>query len=110
MLVPLLVLAACHKNKDAPVTPGEPSPLLDVAETESWSLPGLGGAAYVVRAEGSIPYVYAEDRPDLARVTGFVVARDRFFMCDMIRRLALGRVSELLGGDGLAADQESRGI
>lgn len=111
MLVPLLVLAACHKNKDEAVPPADdPSPLLGVAETESWSLPGLGGPAYVVRAEGNIPYIYAENRADLARVTGFVVARDRFFMIDMIRRLALGRVSELLGEDGLSADQESRGI
>lgn len=109
MLVPFLVLAACHKNEDDAVAPPA-SPLLDVAESASWPLPGLHGPAYVVRADHGIPYVYAEDREDLARVTGFVVARDRFFMVDMIRRLALGRVSEILGDAALSSDQESRGI
>lgn len=108
-----LALLGCHKDKDDPVDGTavvDPSPILDVPETGSLTLPGLHGEAYVLRAEGSIPYVYAADREDLARATGFVVAKDRFFMIDMIRRLALGRLSEVLGEPGLAADQESRGI
>ncbi|MEQ1502040.1 MAG: penicillin acylase family protein [Myxococcota bacterium] len=107
-MVVALLLAACRE--DDPTGPGAPSPLLDVAETEAWTIPGLRGPAYVVRVEGNIPYVYAADRTDLARAVGFVVARDRYFMIEMIRRLAQGRVSELLGDEGLAADQESRGI
>lgn len=107
-LVALLTSAGCKKNKDEAA--GEPSPLLSVEETERWSLPGLGAEVYVMRTEGSVPYLYAEDRVDLARASGFVVARDRYFMMDMIRRLSRGRLSELLGDAALSVDQESRAL
>ncbi len=114
-LFALVIAPACKKDEDGDADPGtpepgEPSPLLDVEETERWELPGLVGEAYVVRTAGSIPYVYAEDRVDLARVTGFVVARDRYFMIDLIRRLSQGRAAELLGDAALGTDLESRGL
>jgi penicillin amidase len=106
-----LWLAACKKDEVPPAPPGDtPSPLLGVEELEDWGIEGMASDAYVMRTEGSVPYIYAESRPDLARVVGFVVARDRYFEVDMIRRLAQGRVSELLGDPGLSSDQESRGI
>lgn len=108
----LLALVAC--KGDPPPSGPEPddfvdTPLLDVQETHRWELPGLTHEAYVMRTEGSIPYLYARNRADLARIQGFVVARDRFFSMDLIRRLSQGRVSELVGDAGLATDQESRG-
>src|SRR5689334_4468954 len=109
-MIALLALVACRKDDDLPPPPvGAPSPLLGVPETESYAVPGLHGPAYVIRAEGSIPYVYAQDREDLAFVAGFTVARDRFFVMDLERRLAEGRLSEILGDAALTADQEARG-
>ncbi len=112
--VALAMVFAAGCKKDPEPTPGEdpgpPSPLLDVESTESWSVPGMTGEAYVMRAEGSIPYIYASNRADLARVTGFTVARDRFFMMDLLRRLSQGTISGLLGDLALESDLESRGI
>ena len=91
---------------------GAPTPeqqaLLAVPETERYALPGLSGPAYVVRTEANVPHVYASNRNDLGRVMGFTLARDRLFFMDLQRRLALGRISALLGDAGLATDMESR--
>ncbi len=73
------------------------------------TLPGLSSAVHVVRTEGDIPHLYAADRNDLARVQGYVTARDRFFMMDLARRLGKGTLSEVLGDAALEADMGSRG-
>jgi penicillin amidase len=82
--------------------------VLAVPETKSIALPGLSGAVHVLRTEADVPHVYARNPLDLARVQGYVTARDRFFMMDLARRLALGRISALLGDAGLATDVTSR--
>lgn len=82
--------------------------LLSVAQTETWSLQGLGTEVHVLRTEGNVPHIYASNRRDLAFVAGFVTARDRFFMMDLTRRLGLGRVSELVGDLALDIDVEAR--
>jgi penicillin amidase len=75
---------------------------------ETRALPGLRSDVHVVRTEGNVPHIYAASRHDLAFVQGFVVARDRFFMMDLTRRLGLGRVTELIGDRALEVDVESR--
>jgi penicillin amidase len=82
--------------------------ILSVKEAETWSLPGLTDEVHVVRTEANVPHIYAKNRVDLARVHGFVVARDRYFMMELSRRLATGRLSELLGDSALGTDQEWR--
>ncbi|HZO12708.1 MAG TPA: penicillin acylase family protein, partial [Polyangiaceae bacterium] len=99
------MLAGC--TDDGPLRPDEK--ILGVAETESWQFPQLLRPVYVVRTEANIPHIYAYNRRDLALVEGFVMARDRYFMMDLTRRLGTGTVSELLGQDALTNDQESRG-
>ncbi len=84
------------------------SPLAQLEDDEVWTLPGLQGDAWVIRTTGSIPYMYAENRADLARIHGFTVARDRFLMVDLVRRSGAGRLSELLGQDALPIDVEAR--
>ena len=98
-----LCAAGCSGDEDAS------SPILGVGQTEAWALPGLSGEVHVVRTEADVPHIYAHNREDLARVQGFVQARDRFFMMDLSRRLGLGRLSEILGDAALSSDQESRG-
>lgn len=105
-IVLLLALACNGPDRDS----RDKSVLLDVAETETWRLPGLSAPAWVVRTEGNVPHVYATDRNDVARVQGFVLARDRFAEMDLARRLSQGRLAELLGDAALSSDMESRGI
>ena len=102
-LLPLLALAAVVTGCKNPE-----KPLLEVPEDRSWTLPTLQDNAHIVFTEGNVPHIYAENRRDLAVVWGFQVARDRFFMMDLSRRLALGELSEVLGEDALSADMESR--
>lgn len=86
----------------------EPPVIESVAQTESWYITGLQCQAQVVRTEGDVPHIYAHNREDLARIMGFVAARDRYFEMDLARRLGLGEASGLLGQDALEIDKESR--
>lgn len=103
MRLPLaLLLSACG----GPAAP--PTPFDTLAVTERWAIPGQRCDALVARTEGDVPHIYARDREDLARVLGFVMARDRWFEMDLARRLGLGTVSGLLGADALETDMSSR--
>ena len=90
-------------------SPAEQALILGVTETETWTFPALKDTVHVVRTESDIPHVYASNTHDLAYVLGFVTARHRYFMMDLARRMAQGRISELLGDLGLDTDLESRG-
>ena len=105
-LVLLLALAAC-KPPIEPVDPGQAA-ILGVDESGRRALPGLNAEVHVVHTESDVPHLYAEDREDLGRVYGFLIARDRWFMIEVMRRLALGELSGLLGDAALETDLESR--
>ncbi|MFT7518742.1 MAG: penicillin amidase, partial [Kiritimatiellia bacterium] len=98
------LLSSCNGKDPEP----EPSPLLDVEASATWQLSGLHGAGHIVYTEFGVPHIYAVDRHDLAMLWGYQAARDRYFMMDLSRRLALGEVSELLGRDALSSDMGSR--
>ncbi len=83
--------------------------ILSVNEHETRNLAGLSSVVQVLRTEGNVAHIYANNRRDLSFVHGFVTARDRYFMMELTRRLGLGRVSELIGDAALETDIESRG-
>lgn len=62
-----------------------------------------------------VPHVDASSVLDLARAVGFVQGRARFFQLDLLRRLARGRLAELVGeqplpgGTTLDSDKTLRG-
>ncbi len=90
-------------------SPDERALVLGVPETGRFALPGLEAEVHVVRTEGSIPHIYAASELDAYRAAGFMMARDRYFEFELARRLALGRLSELLGDLGIGTDLDSRG-
>jgi penicillin amidase len=67
------------------------------------ALPGLTAPVTVLFDAQGVPHVEAQNLVDLARASGFVQGRARFFQMDMMRRLARGRVSEIVGEQPLAA-------
>lgn len=81
-----------------------------VPRTEAWALAGLKEPVHVVFTEHGRPHVYATNREDLGYVLGFIVARDRYFVMDLQRRLAQGTISSLLGDAALPNDVEARMI
>src|SRR5262249_12885907 len=61
----------------------------------------LGGEIRIRRDEWGIPHVFAQNDTDLFFGFGYVTAEDRLFQLDYLRRRALGRLSEVLGPEGL---------
>jgi penicillin amidase len=73
-------------------------------------LAGLKAPVKVIRDEKGMAYIYAENEDDLLRAQGFVTAQDRMFQMQLIRLLATGRISELVGEKGKNADITMRTI
>ncbi len=71
-------------------------------EVAGWSggevvLRGLRGRVTAVIDERGVPHIFAEDERDALTVLGYLHARDRLWQMDLQRRLASGRLSEVLG-------------
>ena len=72
------------------------------------SVRGLKGAVTVDRDAHGVPHIRAESMEDLLVAQGYVLAQDRLFQMDLIRRSAAGELSEVLGEPTVALDKESR--
>lgn len=100
--------AADASDAAASGDPAAQKAILAVKAGDTWTLTGLTAAVQVLRTEGSIPHIYAQNRKDLAHVMGFIMARDRYFQMELTRRVGLGTISNLLGDAALAKDIEAR--
>jgi len=60
-------------------------------------LPGLHGRVEVWRDSLGVPHVWASDDEDLFRAVGYVHAQDRLWQMELFRRVADGRMAEILG-------------
>lgn len=72
------------------------------------TLAGLKAPVTVTRDDLGVPAIRAESRRDAARALGFVHAQDRFFQMDLMRRLAAGELSELVGPGAVKFDERHR--
>lgn len=72
------------------------------------ALAGLTAPVRVLRDEHGIPYVFAQNTPDLIRAQGFVTGQDRLFQLEGLRAIATGRLAESVGESGLASDRQIR--
>jgi penicillin G amidase len=69
------------------------------------SVSGLTGKVTVLRDNQGVPQIYADDAQDLFRAQGYVAAQDRFFQMDLRRHITAGRLSEMVGKDGIETDR-----
>ena len=69
---------------------------------------GLTAKVTVLRDDRGVPQIYADNSHDLFRAQGFVAAQDRFFEMDLRRHITAGRLSELVGQDGVETDRVIR--
>ncbi len=60
---------------------------------------GMSAEVSVFRDSLGIPHIYAENETDLYRAVGFVMAQDRLWQMDLLRRVTQGRLSEVMGKD-----------
>jgi penicillin amidase len=74
------------------------------------SVAGLTGKVTVLRDDRGVPQIYADNAQDLFRAQGFVAAQDRFFEMDLRRHITAGRLSELVGPDGVQTDRVVRAL
>lgn len=69
------------------------------------SLAGLRAPVEVIRDPWGVPHIYAENNRDLMYAQGFVHAQERLWQMDYNRRLASGRLAEIIGPQGLPLDR-----
>jgi len=68
------------------------------------SIPSLEKKVTIYRDKYAVPHIYAENEHDLYLATGYVMAQDRMWQMDLIRRVTMGRLSEIFGEKMLKAD------
>ncbi|MGA7613705.1 MAG: penicillin acylase family protein [Thermoanaerobaculia bacterium] len=71
-------------------------------------LPGMKLKGMVTRDANGIAHVTALDTWDLFYLQGYVEATDRFFQMDFNRKVASGRLAEILGSAALSNDVQLR--
>jgi penicillin amidase len=81
MLLPCLFVAACL-GRDESMAP---------------DFTGLSADVSVVRDGMGVPHIYGSTDADVSYAAGYEQARDRLFQMDLLRRMAQGRMAEVLG-------------
>lgn len=71
---------------------------------------GLSAPVHIYRDDYGVPHIAAATERDLMMATGFVQAQDRLWQMDLLRRVAEGRLSEILGPRALDADKMLRTV
>ncbi|MGQ0709468.1 MAG: penicillin acylase family protein [Rhodoferax sp.] len=69
------------------------------------ALQGLSAEVRVDYDERGVPHLRAQNEVDLYRALGYVQAQDRLFQMEMVRRVALGELAEILGPQLLDTDK-----
>jgi len=67
-------------------------------------LSGLDYEVSVYRDKYAVPHIYAKTENDLYMAVGYLLAQDRLWQMDLIRRVTLGRISEIFGEDFVETD------
>lgn len=77
-------------------------------QAEEFDFPGLHDAVTVYEDARGVPTIVGSSEEDVVFVQGYIHARDRFFQMDYFRKLASGRLAELVGTAALATDVQLR--
>ncbi len=65
----------------------------------------------VIRRDNyAVPHIVAKNEDDLYRATGYILAQDRLWQMDLLRRATTGRLSEIFGKDLAKADHLMRAL
>ena len=69
---------------------------------------GLKEGVIVDRDQWGRPWIRAKSTEDLVMAQGYVMAQDRLWQMDLLRRAAAGDLSEIVGPAALKIDEENR--
>ena len=70
----------------------------------------VSAEARIVRNRWGVPQIQAQNDEDLFFAFGFAMAQDRLFQLDYLRRRGCGRLSEILGREGIQLDTIARTV
>jgi penicillin G amidase len=73
-------------------------------------VPGLQAEVEVYRDAMGVPHIYAQNQDDLFFAQGYIHAQDRFWQMEFWRHVGQGRISEIVGADGVENDKFIRNI
>ncbi len=71
-------------------------------------LPRLHSSVRIIRDRWGVPHIYAENDHDLFFAQGLVQSQDRLWQMELNRRVCSGRLSEIVGEQGLQTDRITR--
>ena len=71
---------------------------------------GLDAPIEILRDESGVPHCYAQSAADALFAMGFVHVQDRFWQMELFRRMAAGRLAEVVGPPGLPMDRLMRHV
>jgi penicillin G amidase len=74
----------------------------------SVQVPGLKDAVMIDRDHWGRPWIRAKSVDDLVTAQGYVMAQDRLWQMDLLRRAAAGDLAEIFGEVALSFDEENR--
>lgn len=72
------------------------------------SLPGLKSDVVVERDNWGVPRIRAASFNDMVEAQGYVMAQDRLWQMDLLRRVARGQISQIFGADLIPVDKQFR--
>ncbi|MGB6897109.1 MAG: penicillin acylase family protein [Candidatus Acidiferrum sp.] len=98
------------------------TPVLVVAGSVAWwfiyrplpqldgtiSLPGLQKEVLVERNNWGVPHIRASSLQDAVEAQGYVMAQDRLWQMDLMRRASRGQLAEIVGPVALKSDRQFR--
>jgi penicillin G amidase len=77
---------------------------------QDFTIENLAGEVTVIRDAYAVPTIYAGSEEDLYRAVGFIMAQDRLWQMDLLRRATTGRLSEIFGEDLAETDHLLRAL
>ena len=77
---------------------------------KTMAIEGLLKEVRVLRDSNAMPHIYAENEHDLYVATGYLMAQDRLWQMDLLRRVTMGRLSEIFGEDMVKTDHLLRAL
>lgn len=104
----ILSLCICSVSLPGRLPQAQASQVGAQAKASNVQLAGLRGSVTVRRDERGIPYIEAENEEDLYLTQGYVVASDRLWQMDLLRRTARGELAEIFGRPALEEDKRRR--
>ncbi len=73
-------------------------------------LKGIDADVEVLRDKYGIPHIYAKNEKDLYTAVGYIMAQDRLWQMDLLRRVTTGRLSEMFGEKTIETDLLMRAL